>query len=183
MTKPKIIMDVDTGTDDAVALTLAMLGGEVELLGVTTVNGNLELKLTTDNTLRVVDYCGKGDQVKVYSGCEYPLVSTLSPTTRVGSPSAAAAKSIRATSKAAARFFCSVCWAVPGANFPRVSRLRTSISSTASMAAVYLSSIFPPPLFTHSIKFVPPKQPHSLFPFSEKRTIIAKNDFSHGGPK
>ena len=80
MTKPKIIMDVDTATDDAVALTLAMLGGEVELLGVTTVNGNLELKLTTDNTLRVVDYCGKGDQVKVYSGCEYPLVSTLSPT-------------------------------------------------------------------------------------------------------
>lgn len=80
MTKPKIIMDVDTGTDDAVALTLAMLGGEVELLGITTVNGNLELKLTTDNTLRVVDYCGKGSEVKVYSGCEYPLVSTLSPT-------------------------------------------------------------------------------------------------------
>lgn len=80
MTKPKIIMDVDTGTDDAVALTLAMLGGEVDLLGVTTVNGNLELKLTTDNTLRVVDFCGKGEEIKVYSGCEYPLVSTLSPT-------------------------------------------------------------------------------------------------------
>lgn len=80
MTKPKIIMDVDTGTDDAVALTLAMLGGEVELLGITTVNGNLELKLTTDNTLRVVDHCGKGEEVKVYSGCEYPLVSTLWPT-------------------------------------------------------------------------------------------------------
>lgn len=79
MTKPKIIMDVDTGTDDAVALTLAMLGDEVELLGITTVNGNLELKLTTDNTLRVVELCGKQDRVGVYSGCEYPLVSTLSP--------------------------------------------------------------------------------------------------------
>ena len=57
MAKRKIIMDVDTGTDDAVALVLAILGGEVELLGVTTVNGNLELKLTTDNTLRVVECC------------------------------------------------------------------------------------------------------------------------------
>lgn len=79
MAKRKIIMDVDTGTDDAVALVLAILGGEVELLGVTTVNGNLELKLTTDNTLRVVECCKPYGQVPVYSGCEYPLVSTLSP--------------------------------------------------------------------------------------------------------
>ena len=79
MAKRKIIMDVDTGTDDAVALVLAILGGEVELLGVTTVNGNLELKLTTDNTLRVVECCRSYGLVPVYSGCEYPLVSTLSP--------------------------------------------------------------------------------------------------------
>ena len=79
MTKPKLILDVDTGSDDAVALALAMLGGEAELLGITTVNGNLELKLTTDNTLRVVDLCGMGDRVPVYPGCEYPLVSTLNP--------------------------------------------------------------------------------------------------------
>ena len=79
MTKPKLILDVDTGSDDAVALALAMLGGEAELLGITTVNGNLELKLTTDNTLRVVDLCGMGDRVPVYPGCAYPLVSTLNP--------------------------------------------------------------------------------------------------------
>lgn len=77
MEKPKIIMDVDTGTDDAVAISAALLGGEVELLGITTVNGNLELKLTTDNTLRVVDCCGMGGSVGVYSGCEYPLTCTL----------------------------------------------------------------------------------------------------------
>ena len=41
MSKRKIIMDVDTGTDDAVALVMAILGGEAELLGITTVNGNL----------------------------------------------------------------------------------------------------------------------------------------------
>jgi len=77
--KKQVILDVDTGTDDAIAIMLAILGKEIDLLGITTVNGNLELALTTDNTLRVVEHCEAGEAVKVYSGCEYPLVSTLSP--------------------------------------------------------------------------------------------------------
>ena len=75
----KIIMDVDTGSDDAIALCMAMLDDSFDLLGVTTVNGNVELKLTTDNTLRVVDCCKKGDTVGVYKGAELPLCSTLIP--------------------------------------------------------------------------------------------------------
>ena len=63
--KIKIIMDVDTGSDDAVALMMAMLSEDIELLGVTTVNGNLEVALTTENTLRMVEFCGKQDTVKV----------------------------------------------------------------------------------------------------------------------
>ncbi len=81
MEKEKIILDVDTGTDDAVAIIMAMLCQDFDLLGITTVNGNVELKLTTDNTLRVVDYCGMGDKVKVVQGCDLPLVSTLLPWT------------------------------------------------------------------------------------------------------
>lgn len=80
--KTKIIMDVDTGSDDAVALTLAMLSEDIDLLGITTVNGNLEVRLTTENTLRMVELLGKQDTVKVYRGAEYPLVSTLIPTTQ-----------------------------------------------------------------------------------------------------
>ncbi len=79
MERPKIILDVDTGTDDAVALIMALTGNEADVLGITSVNGNLELKLTTDNTLRVVELCGKGEEVPVYAGCEYPLVATLDP--------------------------------------------------------------------------------------------------------
>ncbi len=79
--KIKIIMDVDTGSDDAVALMMAMLSEDIELIGVTTVNGNLEVALTTENTLRMVEFCGKQDTVKVYRGAEYPLASTLLPTT------------------------------------------------------------------------------------------------------
>ena len=42
MEKEKIILDVDTGSDDAVALVCAMLSDEFDLLGITTVGGNSE---------------------------------------------------------------------------------------------------------------------------------------------
>ena len=77
MKQERIILDVDTGSDDAVAIVCAMLGKEYDLLGITTVGGNCELKNTTDNTLRVVDACGGG--VSVHMGSELPLASTLVP--------------------------------------------------------------------------------------------------------
>ena len=43
MAMRKIILDVDTGSDDAVAIMTAILSRELELLGVTTVHGNLPL--------------------------------------------------------------------------------------------------------------------------------------------
>ena len=48
MHKEKIIIDVDTGSDDAVALVCALLSEDIDVLGVTTVGGNVELKNTTD---------------------------------------------------------------------------------------------------------------------------------------
>ena len=40
MEKQKVILDVDTGTDDAVAIMLAALSKDLDLLGVCSVNGN-----------------------------------------------------------------------------------------------------------------------------------------------
>ncbi|MEE3228559.1 MAG: nucleoside hydrolase, partial [Chloroflexota bacterium] len=54
----KIIMDVDTGTDDAVAIMTAALSPDIDLLGITTVNGNCPVEICTENTLRVVDHIG-----------------------------------------------------------------------------------------------------------------------------
>ncbi len=51
----KLILDVDTGTDDAVALMLAALHPDLELVAATTVNGNNPVANCTDNTLRVFD--------------------------------------------------------------------------------------------------------------------------------
>jgi len=54
--RQKVILDVDTGTDDAVALMTAALSPDLELVGATTVNGNTTIDYTTENTLRVFDF-------------------------------------------------------------------------------------------------------------------------------
>jgi inosine-uridine nucleoside N-ribohydrolase len=71
----KVILDVDTGSDDAIAIMAAVLSDEIELLGITTVNGNRNVHITTENTLRVVSLLGK--DIPVFKGCTLPLVSTL----------------------------------------------------------------------------------------------------------
>jgi purine nucleosidase/ribosylpyrimidine nucleosidase len=68
----KVILDVDTGTDDAVAIMFAALHPDLDLIGVTTVTGNLPIENTTDNTLRVLDWIGRPD-VPVYRGLSQPI--------------------------------------------------------------------------------------------------------------
>jgi inosine-uridine nucleoside N-ribohydrolase len=69
----KVILDVDTGTDDAVALMTAALSPELELIGATTVNGNTLVQNCTENTLRVFDYIGKSS-IPVFEGMSQPMV-------------------------------------------------------------------------------------------------------------
>ncbi|WP_183099036.1 nucleoside hydrolase [Nocardioides pelophilus] len=71
-----LILDCDTGTDDAVAILVAALHPELALLGVTTVWGNHDVSHTTDNTLRVLDLVGRGD-IGVHPGCNGPVRSRL----------------------------------------------------------------------------------------------------------
>jgi inosine-uridine nucleoside N-ribohydrolase len=68
----KLILDVDTGTDDAVALMLAALHPDLELVAATTVNGNNPVVYCTDNTLRVFDLLGLA--TPVYEGMAAPMV-------------------------------------------------------------------------------------------------------------
>ena len=65
-----IVLDVDTGTDDAVAIMFAALHGDLDLVAVTTVNGNATVDVVVDNTLRVLDLVGS--QASVYRGAERP---------------------------------------------------------------------------------------------------------------
>lgn len=73
MTRRPLILDVDTGTDDAVAIMAAALHPDLDLVGVTTVNGNVPVENCTDNTLRVLDVIGRSD-VAVHEGLARPIV-------------------------------------------------------------------------------------------------------------
>lgn len=81
MSATKVILDVDTGTDDAIAVMIAALDPAIELLGCTTVSGNIEVEYCTDNTLRVLDHVGRSD-VAVYEGAARPFVRQDQPTPR-----------------------------------------------------------------------------------------------------
>ena len=77
----KLILDVDTGTDDAVAVMLAALHPALDLIGCTTVNGNIPVEYCTDNTLRVLEHIGRGE-IPVYEGLARPLVRADFPVPR-----------------------------------------------------------------------------------------------------
>lgn len=68
-----LLLDVDTGIDDALALMLAVRSPEVELLGVGSVAGNVDAQTAARNTLRVLEVAGAHD-IPVAVGAASPLV-------------------------------------------------------------------------------------------------------------
>jgi len=72
-----VIIDCDPGQDDAINLLLAMSSPEdLDILGITTVAGNVPLDLTERNTRQVCDIAGRTD-LPVYAGCERPMQREL----------------------------------------------------------------------------------------------------------
>ena len=75
--RPKpVILDVDPGHDDAVAIMMACGSPGLDLLAVTTVAGNATLPKTTRNALRVLSLIGRTG-VPVAAGASGPLVRDL----------------------------------------------------------------------------------------------------------
>mgnify|MGYP001045463549 FL=1 len=73
----KIIIDTDPGQDDAVAILLALGSPEdIDLLGITTVAGNVPLALTQKNARITCEVAGR-PEVKVFAGCDAPLERPL----------------------------------------------------------------------------------------------------------
>lgn len=56
-----LIMDVDTGIDDALAIILALRSKQVQLQGITTVAGNTNLEQVIENTLKILNLVGRLD--------------------------------------------------------------------------------------------------------------------------
>ena len=67
-----VLIDCDPGYDDVIAIMLALASPEVEVLGITTVEGNQPVAETTENALRVVEFLAR--EIPVAAGANRPLV-------------------------------------------------------------------------------------------------------------
>jgi purine nucleosidase len=68
----RMIIDTDTGSDDAVALVLALMDDDVEVLAITVVSGNVPMEMGVQNAIYTRDLCGSN--APVYVGADRPLV-------------------------------------------------------------------------------------------------------------
>ena len=73
MSKTSIILDVDTGVDDAFAVLFAARHAQLNLLGVTCVDGNTNVDQVVANTLKVLDAAGAAE-IPVARGAVRPLL-------------------------------------------------------------------------------------------------------------
>ena len=68
-----IILDVDPGVDDALAIMFALSAPELEVLGLTIVSGNVPRDQGVENALRLLQFLDHS-QVPVFAGADRPLV-------------------------------------------------------------------------------------------------------------
>ena len=57
----KIIIDTDPGVDDTMAIFFALCSPELEIVGLTTIFGNVHTQLATKNALRLLEIAGRTD--------------------------------------------------------------------------------------------------------------------------
>ena len=80
-----LILDVDTGIDDSLALLYAAASDDAELVAVTCVSGNVDARQVAINTRAVLELAGRPD-VEVALGRETPLVRALETTPETHGP-------------------------------------------------------------------------------------------------
>ena len=80
-----LLLDVDTGIDDSLALLYACASPEAEIVAVTCVAGNVDARQVAENTRAVLELAGRAD-VEVALGREMPLVRSLVTTPETHGP-------------------------------------------------------------------------------------------------
>lgn len=71
MSTKKLILDLDTGIDDALAIAYCLASPEAELVGITCTYGNVLVETGARNALAVLHLFGR-DDVPVYKGIAHP---------------------------------------------------------------------------------------------------------------
>jgi purine nucleosidase len=73
--KRKFFIDTDTASDDAVALIIALRHGDIDVVGIGVVAGNVPLEMGVQNALYTRELCGSS--APIYVGAAKPLVREL----------------------------------------------------------------------------------------------------------
>lgn len=89
-----LLLDVDTGIDDSLALLYACASPEAEIVAVTCVAGNVDVRQVAENTRAVLELAGRSD-VEVALGREMPLVRNLVTTPETHGPRGSGTRSCR----------------------------------------------------------------------------------------
>jgi len=69
----KVIIDTDTGIDDAMAILFALAAEDLDVIAVTAVGGNIEVEKCARNVLKVLEIGGRPD-IPVAKGAGKPLI-------------------------------------------------------------------------------------------------------------
>lgn len=72
----RVIIDSDPGTDDALAILLALNSPEIDVRAITVVPGNVTAKQGLENGLKIVSLAGRCD-IPVAGGAQHPLFQKL----------------------------------------------------------------------------------------------------------
>ena len=72
----RVIIDTDPGTDDAMAILLALNSPELKVEAFTVVPGNVDARQGLENALKIVSLAGRCD-IPVAAGAQHPLAQKL----------------------------------------------------------------------------------------------------------
>jgi inosine-uridine nucleoside N-ribohydrolase len=72
----KVIIDTDPGTDDAIAIMLALTSSELDVRALTVVPGNVEAKQGLENALKLASLANRCD-IAIAGGAQHPLFQKL----------------------------------------------------------------------------------------------------------
>ncbi|AJT41806.1 nucleoside hydrolase [Psychromicrobium lacuslunae] len=83
--KTQLLMDVDTGIDDSLALIYLLASDEAEILGISCTAGNVPARQVGINNLAWLELCGRSG-IEVALGAEVPLLAPLMTTEETHGP-------------------------------------------------------------------------------------------------
>ena len=87
----RLVLDTDPGVDDAIAILLALAAPQAEVMGLTTLGGNVPRARATRNALALLEAAGRAD-IPVAKGASRPVTGKYNPSVAFHGPGGLSAR-------------------------------------------------------------------------------------------